>query len=91
MGIRFNIPTQDPPPFLLLFTIFKRMCLTTFYVDSEPTLKTVKLMVSKVIMLHENTELLISSDYYKLSLGNNYLTQGITLILVEISNINQLK
>ena len=43
-----------------------------------------QLMVSKVIMLHENTELFPSGDYYDISLGNNYPTERITLVLVGI-------
>ena len=47
-------------------------------------------MVSKVLMLHENIDLLFSGDSYKLFLGNTDPTEGIILVLVDISYINQL-
>ena len=51
-------------------TIFKQMCINTFSDDSNPPLNTVQLMVYKVLMFHENIELLPSGDSYFLSLGN---------------------
>ena len=77
------------PPLLLLFTIFEYMCLTTLSDESNPPLKSVQLMVSKVLMFHENTELLPSSDCYDLYTGNNDPTKHITLVLVGIPVRNQ--
>ena len=57
---------------------------------SSATHSAEQLMVSKVIMLHENTELFPSGDYYDISLGNNYPTERITLVLVGIPIRNQL-
>ena len=59
---------HNPPPLLLIFTIFEHMCLTTFYDGSNPPLNTVQLMVSKVLMFHENTDLIPFGDSYDLSL-----------------------
>ena len=46
-------------------------------------------MVSKVLMFHENTELLPSVDWYDLYPGNNDPIEHITLELVEIPVKNQ--
>ena len=46
-------------------------------------------MVSKVLMFHENTELLPSGDYYDLYTVNNDPTKHIMLVLVGIPIINQ--
>ena len=77
------------PPNLLLFTIFKQMCLATLSDKSKPPLKSVQIVVSKLLMFHENTELLPSGDCYYLSPGNNYPTDHIMLLLVRIPVINQ--
>ena len=55
------------PPLLLIFTIFEHMCITTFSDDSNLTLNSVQRMVSKVLIFHENTDLLPSVDCYDLS------------------------
>ena len=87
MGIIFD---RKIPPLLLLFTIFECMWLTTFSDDSNPLLNGVQLVVSKVLMFHENTELFPSSDSYDISPVNNDPTKRITLFLVGIPIINQL-
>ena len=66
------------------------MCLTTFSGDYNPIKNSVQLVVSEVLMFHENTELFPSSDSYDISLGNNDPTERITLVLVVIPIINQL-
>ena len=65
------------------------MCLATLSDESNPPLNSVQLMVSKVLMFHENTELLPSSECYDLSPGNNDPTETITVVLVWIPVINQ--
>ena len=40
-------------PLLLLFTIFKHMCLNNLYDGSKPPMNTVQHTVSKVLMFHE--------------------------------------
>ena len=50
----------------------------------------VKLVVSEVVMFHENTELFPSGDSYDISTGNNYPNGRITLVLVGIPIKNQL-
>ena len=84
---------SDPnlPILLLLFNIFKHICTTNFYDDLNPPLNTVQLMVSKLLMFHENIELLPLADCYELSTGNNESTKHITLVLVRISIINKLE
>ena len=77
-------------PLLLLFTIFECICLTTFHDDSNPLMKAVQLVVSEVLIFHENTELFPSGDSYDISPGNNEPTDHITLVLVGIPIINQL-
>ena len=72
------------------FTIPKKMCLTTLYDESNPPLKEVQLMVSKVFMFHDNTELLPSGDFFELSTGNNNPTNFITIVLAGIPARNQL-
>ena len=47
-------------------------------------MKSVQLMVSKVLMFHENTDLLPSGDLYDLYPGNTDPTKHITLVLVGI-------
>ena len=81
---------RTPPLRLLLSTIFKHMCLTTFSDDYNPPLNTVQLMVSKVLMFNENIELLPSGDCYDLSPGNNDPTKHTTLVLVRTPVRNQL-
>ena len=80
---------RNLPPLLLILPIFEHMCLTTFYDESNPPLNTVKLMVSKVLMFHENRELLPSVDCYDLYLGNYYPIESIMLVLVGIPVRNQ--
>ena len=46
-------------------------------------------MVSKVIMFHENTELLPYVDCFDLYPGNNEPTKHITLVLVGIPTRNK--
>ena len=58
--------------------------------EVNPHLNTVKLIVSKVVMFHENTELLPSGDSYGHSLGNIDPTDHITIILFGLPVINQL-
>ena len=65
------------------------MCLTTFYDEYNPSLKSVQLMVSKVLMFHKNIDLLPSGDFYDLYPGNNDPTKHITLFLVEVPVRNQ--
>ena len=78
------------PPILLISTIFKYMCLTTLLSDeSNPPMDSVKLMVSKVHMVHESIELLPSGECYDLSTGNNDPTENIMLVLVGIPIRNQ--
>ena len=85
-GIGYN---RNLPPLLLLFTILEHMCLTIFSDESNPSLNSVQLMVSKVFMFHKNTDLLPSGDCYDLSSGNNDPTEQITLVLVGIPVRNQ--
>ena len=66
------------------------MCIRKVSDESNPPLNTVKLMVFKVLRLHENTELLPSGDYYDRYTGNNDPIEGIKLVLVGIPVINQL-
>ena len=47
-------------------------------------------MVSKVIMFHENTEILPYVDCFDLYPGNNEPTKHITLVLVGIPARNKL-
>ena len=86
-GIGYNCNLSPP---LLLFNILEHMCLTNFSDDSNPPLNTVQLMVSKVFMFHENTELLPSGDCYDLSLVNNEPVEHITLIIFGIPINNKL-
>ena len=81
---------RNLPPLLLLFTILECMCLTTFSDDSNPLLNRVKLVVSEVLIFHENIELFPSGDSYDISPGNNYPTKRITLVLVGMPIRNQL-
>ena len=60
------------------------MCLTTFSDDSNLLLSGVQLVVSEVLMFHENTELFPSGDSYDISPGNNDPTEHITLFFVGI-------
>ena len=72
--------STSPPP-LVLFTMFKFMCLTTFSENSKPLLNIVQIMVSEVIMFHENKYMFPSGDSYDISPVNNDPTKRITLIL----------
>ena len=65
------------------------MCLNKSYDEYNPPVNTVKQMVSKVLMFHENTELLPSVDCYDLYLGNNETTNNITLVRFVIPVQNQ--
>ena len=49
-----------------------------------------QLVVSEVLMFHENIELFPSGDSYDISPGNNEPTERITLVLVGIPIRNQL-
>ena len=53
-------------------------------------MKLVRLVVSEVLMLHENTEILPSRKSHDLSKGNNDPIKRITLMLVGIAFSNQL-
>ena len=86
MGIRYN---QKFPHILFLFIIFEHMCLATFTNESNPHLNAVQLMVSKVLIFHENTEILPSVDFCYLYPGNNDPTEHINLVLFGITVINQ--
>ena len=50
----------------------------------------VQIMVFELLMLHENTDLIPSGDSNYLSLGKNYPTEGVTLVLIGIHVINKL-
>ena len=65
------------------------MCLTTLSDEYNLPLNSVQLMVSKVLMFHENTELLPSGDCYDLSPGNNESTEHIMIVHVGKSFRNQ--
>ena len=80
--------TVTPP--LRLFTIFEHIYLNNLSDDSNPPLNAVQLVVSEVLMFHDNTELLPSGDSYDLSPVNNDPIERITLVLVGIPVINQL-
>ena len=86
---RASDPIVKFPPLLLLFAIFKHIFRINLYDESNPPLNTVQRMVSKVLMFHENTELLPSVDCYDLYPGNNDPTDQITLVLLGISVQNQ--
>ena len=79
IGLNHNLT-----PLLLIFAIFEHICIITLYVDSNPPLNTLQIMVFKVLVFHENTKLLPSSDSYELYPGNNYPSEVITIILVGI-------
>ena len=66
------------------------MCVTTFSNDSNPLLSRVQLVVSEVLMFHENTELFPSGDSYDISLRNKDPTKRIMLVLVGIPIRNQI-
>ena len=85
-----RIRPQPPPPLLLLYTIFECMCLTTFSDDYNPLLNGVQLVVSEVLIYHENTELFPSGDSYDISPGKNDPTKHIKIVLVGIPIRNQL-
>ena len=86
-GIVFNC---NPPPLLIIFTIFKHTYITALYDDYNPITNSVKLMVSEVLMFHENKDLFLSGDSYNLYPGNNYPIERITLVFVGITIRNQL-
>ena len=69
------------PPLIFIFTIFEHMCLNNFSDDSNSPLKKLKLMVFEVFMFHENTELIPSGESHELSMGDNYPTERIKLVL----------
>ena len=85
--IRHN---QNILPLLLLFPIFKNMCLTTFSDEPNPPMKSVQIIVPKALIFHENTELLPSGDCYDFYLSNIDPTKHITLFLVGIHVRNKL-
>ena len=78
------------PPLLLLLTIFECMCITTLSENSNPLLSRVQLVVSEVLMFHENTEMFPSGDSYGISPGNTDPTDYIILFLVGVPIKNQL-
>ena len=86
-GIVFD---RNLTPLLLLFTIFKHVCLNTFYDDYNPLLNAVQLMVSEVLMFHENIDLFPYDDSYDISMSNKDPTERITIVLVGIPIRNQL-
>ena len=77
-------------PIIIIFTIFELIHITTLSDDSVPPLNTVKLMVSKVLLGHENTYMIPYDDSYDLHSGNNDTTEFITIVPVGISVTNQL-
>ena len=66
------------------------MLLTTLGVHNNQPFITVKLILLKVIMFHQNKELLPPGDYSDLSTGNNEPNESITLVYVGIPFRNQL-
>ena len=86
-GIKFN---RNLLSLTHIFTIFEHMCIYTWYYDYNPLLKAVQLMVSEVLILHENIELFPSGDSYDISLGNNYIKNLTPLVLVRKPIRNQL-
>ena len=84
------VSNRSLPPFLDIFTIFECICLTNLSDDANPLLNAVQLVVSKVLMFCENTELFPSGDSYDISPGNNDPTNRITLVLVGVPILNQL-
>ena len=87
MGIGFY---RNLPHLIFLFTIFECMCITTFYDESNPLLNAVQLVVSEVLMFHENTELFPSGDSYDIYSGNNDPTKYITILFFSIHIRNKL-
>ena len=81
---------RNLPPFLLLFAIFECMCLTNFSDYSNSLLNALQLVVSEVLMFHENTELFPSGDSYDISPVKNDPTERIPIVLVGITTRNQL-
>ena len=65
------------------------MCITTFCGEFNPPLKTLQLVVSEVLMLHENTEILNSVEPNDPSHVNIDPTEGIILVLIGIPVRNQ--
>ena len=86
MGIGSN---RNLPHLLLLLATLEHMCHTTFSYECNPPLNAVQLMVSKVLIFHENTELLPSVDCYDLYPGNNDPAEHTTIVLVGIPVRNQ--
>ena len=66
------------------------MCLTNFFDEYNTLLNAVQLVVSKVLMFHENIELFPSGDSYDISLGNNYIKNLTPLVIVRKPIRNQL-
>ena len=60
------------------------MSLNNFYDNSNTPLNAVQVMISEVLMFHENKELYPSGDYYDLSVGNAGPDERIVLSLVVI-------
>ena len=79
-------PSPPTPSIHCLRTNF----LTTFYYDYNPPLNTVQLMVSKVLVFHENIDLLHSDECCDTSTGNSDPSEHIMLVLVGIPVSNQL-
>ena len=87
VGIVFD---RHLAPIIIIFNIFELIHITTFSDDSVSPLNTVQLMVSKVLMGHENTYMIPYDDSYDLHSGNNDTTEFITIVPVGISVTNQL-
>ena len=73
-----------------MFTIFKRMCLTTFSNEYNLLLNLMKLVVSKFLIFNENPDQFPSGDSYEISPDDSDTTKYITLVLVGIPTRNQL-
>ena len=81
---------RTTPPPLLPSDIFKHMCLTNLSDDSNQPLNTLQFMDYRVLMAHENTELIPSGDCYDLSRGNYDTNKHATPVLFGKPVINQL-
>ena len=73
-----------------MFTIFEQMCLTNFFDEYNLPMNAVKLMVSEVLMFHENTDLIPSVDSNELYMDNNDPTERITVLFFGILVINKI-
>ena len=66
------------------------MFLNTFSDESNPLLNSVQLVVSEVLIFHENLYMFPFGDPYEISPGVNDPTESITLVPVGLPIINQL-